>query len=309
MKIHTAIGCAACIGALLAPWAPTFAAAEETPAAGISPDQANAFYMQQLDESSGMLAQVALARKSLDLGMNDDAVLHINKALDVAAKLEKQSPALAVATTLRFGKQVYTFNNQYKDYLIPAVDDMFTVDDYDTRVTHTGKNQQKKVTDEAVANAGISRYRLQLDIRNVDAALHSAKDFAQKGEIEHARLALNDIYTGAVETSAVYEDPVWAVHDNLMVANAMLRDKDYEGARFALKRADSGLKAIEKSGLAGDDAGALAGMQKEVTALRNTLRADNPDVLQKAGESISHWLESLRGIGAKHAAHKSGKAG
>ena len=253
--------------------------------------------MQQLNDSSMMMGQIALARKSLDLGMGADAVYHLTQAQKLATQLQKESPELAVASTLRFNNKVYTFNNEYKDYLIPAVDDLFTVADYDAKV----KRDPKK---DGVAEdeAGIGRYQLALDIRNVQAGLKQASDLAKKGEVANARLALNSIYKGAAENSVVYEDPIWAVHDNLMVANALIKAKDFDGARFALQKAGKELGTLQQHDKYIEDAPMLKKMQTDISELHRTLRADDPNLLQQAGDKISGWLNSIRGVGDKHAA-------
>jgi tetratricopeptide (TPR) repeat protein len=261
--------------------------------------EAGAFYVQQLNESSDMMGQIALARQSLDLGMDDDAVYHLDHAQKLANELQAKTPELAVASTLRFNDKVYSFNNEYKDFLIPTVDDLFTVADFDAKIK---RNPTKDKVSEK--DAGIGRYQLALDIRNVQAALKSAKELTQKGDILEARLALNNVYKGAVENSIVYEDPIWTVHDNLMVANAMVKEKDYDGARFALKKAESELKTIESYDKYASDQPALKKLGEEVKALHATLRKDDPNILKKAGEKISAWLKDIRGIGDKHEAVK-----
>ena len=247
-----------------------------------------------------MMGQVALARQSLDLGLDEDAVYHIGRAQKLATRLQAKSPSLAVASTLRFNNKVYTFNNEYKDYLIPAVDDLFTVDDYDLKVK---RNSKDDVVSEQ--EAGIARYQLALDIRNVQAALKSAKGLASKGDIDKALIALNNVYKGAVESSLVYDDPIWAVHDNLMVSNALIKEKDFDGARFALKRAQKELKTIEGYDKYVSDRPTLQKLQREIADLHKTLREDDPDLLQKAEDEIAGWLKDVRDIGGHHAVAKA----
>lgn len=291
-------GTTALVSVLLVSSIPAMAAPENPK---IPPAVAGSFYVQQLNESSDMMGQIALARQSLDLGMDNDAIYHIGRAQKFATELQEKSPELAVTSTLRFNDKVYSFNNEYKDYLIPAVDDLFTVADFDTKIK---RNPAKDKTAET--ETGVGRYQLALDIRNVQASLKEAKDLAEEGDVLKARMALNNVYKGAVESSLVYEDPIWTVHDNLMIANALIKEKDFKGARFALKKAESQLKTIQGYDKYESDQKALQKMSSEVEELHKTLQADDPGLLQKAGNKISGWLKDVRGIGKKHAPTKEG---
>lgn len=293
MKPTKLLSTTALISALLLSATPTLAA--DKVASHIPPAKAGSFYLQQLNESSEMMGQIALARASLDLGMDDDALHHLKRAEKLAMALQKQSPEMAVTSTLRFGDQMYSFNNEYKDHLIPVVDDIFTVKDYDITV----KRDPKK-TKAAESDAGIERYQLSLNIDNVKAALNRATELTKKKEILSARTALNDIYKGAFESTAVYDNPIWAVHDNLMLANAMVKEKDYDNARFALKRAESGLKALQKHDDYAEDQKLFKRLEKEVHELHTALRKEDPNLLQKAGDDISSWLKNLRVSGKKY---------
>lgn len=258
--------------------------------------EASSFYVQQLNEASDLMGQVNLVRRSLDLGLAQDAVYHIDNALKLADTLQQKSPELAVVSTLRFNGKVYTFNNKFKDYLIPAVDDMFTVNDLDVKL----KKNPKQDDVDALAD-GVGRYQLAVDIRNVEGALTTAKDLAQKGDLPKARAALNDIYKGAVESSQVYDDPIWVLEDNLVVANTLIKDRDFDGARFALKKAETELKSIRTVDKYAADSAVLEQMGGEIAQLRTTIREDDPSWLQSAGDRISTWLRDIRDIGHKSA--------
>ncbi|MCB9072273.1 MAG: YfdX family protein [Bdellovibrionaceae bacterium] len=271
--------------------------ANDSGKANVKMNRNDTFYLQQLNESSEMLGQVTMARKALDLGFNKDAVYHIRQAQDFAIELKSKSPELAVASTLRFNNKVYTFNNKYKDYLIPAVDDLFTLNDYDVKINH----KKPEVVED---DLGIGRFQVKLDVRNVQSALNEAISLAQKGNIEKARIALNNIYKGAIEDSVVYEDPMWTVNDNLMASSQLIKEKDYNGARFALDKASFAVKTIEKNNKYTTDTSALKKLDQEITDLNESLRKKDPTILERAEDKISVWLKEVRDLTAKHAAKK-----
>ncbi len=255
------------------------------------------FYVQQLNESSDMMGEISLAKHALDLGFSKDAVYHIDQAQNFATQLQKKSPELAVSSTLRFNNKVYTFNNKYKDYLIPTVDDMFTVAEYDTKIKRNPKKD--KIAED---QAGVGRYQLALDIRNVEGALSKSKELANDGKDLQARNELNNVYVGAVENSVVYDDPIWAVNDNLMVTNELIKEKDFRGARYALNKAGQELQTIRKTDKYKGDAKTLGTLQNDIAALHKTIRKDDPNMFIKAGDKISGLLKDVRGIGERHAA-------
>jgi hypothetical protein len=295
MKNLKLLGTTALMGIILATSMPVMASdtAMSAQQEGAQKSSAAAsLYQEQLKEASEMVGQVDLARHALDLGMNHEAIEHIRKARLLSDKLKERSPELLVASTLRAGDKVYTFNNEYKDYLIPVVDDLFTTEDFNVMV----KSNPSK--DKAAENmVGVGRYSLALDIRNVSKALNDAAQMARDSKLAAAREALNNIYIGAVETSVAYEDPIWAVHDNLMASQAMITDQDYDGARFALKNAEKGLSAIEKSGQYSENSDTIKILKEEVVGLQYSLEKKDPTISQKAEQAISGWLKDIRSIG------------
>lgn len=296
MKPLKLLGTSALVAAVLVTSMPAMAQTSATPQKKITAPASPSFYAEQMKEASMMMGQVGLARDALNIGMNEEAANHITKARQLAATLEEKAPELSVASTLRAGGKVYTFNNEYKDYLIPVVDDLFTTDDYDILVKPNPSND--KVA-EKVAEVG--RYRLTLDIRNVAKALDQAHSYALDGKIMEARIALNNMFLGAFETAVAYEDPIWSVHDNLMASYAMILNKDYAGARFALKDAGKALKTIEKSGNYAANSETIKRLEQEVSALHESLKIKNPPLIQKAEKTISGWLKDIRQIGHQNA--------
>lgn len=248
-------------------------------------------YVKQVREGSEMLGQIDLVRSSLDLGFTDDALDHIQQAQKLAAELKKQSPDLFVASTLKVGDKIYTFNEEFKHYLVPVVDNRFTYTDYNMKVKIDPSKDQISEKD-----ASVERYMLSLDLRNVEAALERAKTFTEEDKLIDATLALNSVFDGAFENFVNYTDPIWAVHDNLIASQAMVIDENYDGARFALKTAEKELKAVEKSNIYPEDSNTLAVMKGEVIALQTMLRDRDPTILQKTEKSISKWLKNIRNI-------------
>ena len=274
---------------------PAMAAVDKAKSTDVPANKTDLFYQKQLSKADKMMGQIALARKSLEIGLDQDASYHIAKAQDMASQLQKESPEIITSSTLRYNDKVYNFNDKYKDNLIPAVDDLFTIRDYDAKLK--GDVKKDKITEEKV---DVARYQLELDISNVQTALKMSKKEAQKGEIDKARNALNDIYKGAVENAVVYQDPIWAVQDNMMVAKAMLKDKDFNGARYALKKSQSELKTISKQDSYATDSKTLKRLENEASDLHESLSKSDPSLLQKAENTISGWLKDVRDIGNRH---------
>ena len=280
---------------------PAMAAVDKTSkSTDVPPGKTDMFYEKQLNKADNMMGQIALARKSLEIGLDKDASYHIAKAQDMASQLQKESPEIITTSTLKYNDKVYNFNDKYKDNLIPAVDDLFTIRDYDAKLK--GDVKKDKVTEK---NVDVARYQLELDIRNVQKALKEANEDARKGEINEARDALNEIYVGAVENAVVYQDPIWTVRDNMMVANEMLKANDFKSARYALKKAESELKTISKQDEYAADSKTLKRLEKEASDLHKSLSKSDPSLLQKAENTISGWLKDVRDIGNKHDKSKS----
>lgn len=243
-------------------------------------------YHEQLRNGSLMIGHVSLALMALENEVLNVAGKDVDEALKLARRLEKSVPEFKSKDTLRFGKLTHEEESTTRVLYIPIVDESFMVHGFDTR---GGKREKIRETDAKMVHVHVS-----LDIRKAISGLMDAKAALKKQDATAAEKALNGILSTAVADEVIVSDPLHVAHDNLILAENLLREKRYDAARFALKYARKGF----------DDYGSRAHdpaqkqhagqMQKDIDELSEQLRKEDPTTLQKAGDTVKGWGANVK---------------
>ena len=292
MSTRKLLTTAALVTLMIGAAAPSFAEAAKTqtntPAASSS-GLVDAQYEENLRQAGSMLGEIGTARLLLDLGVVPDAQNHIQRAEKIAAELEQNAPEIIAHDTFKLGKSTYKYNGDIKDYMIPVIDDVLTVKDFEVLV-----RSKKNANVDEVDNSMV-RYKMSMNIKDVHKFLLDAQEKVAKSDKEGTLRALDDIYRGAFIEEAAYDNPYLAVNDNLVLAHNQITRKNYGEARFALNHAVLGLKNIEKSGEGTPNVRDAKRMSEEITALQNELKIDDPTVFEKAEQKVQNWMKEVRG--------------
>ncbi|MDP2695439.1 MAG: hypothetical protein Q8O58_11325 [Gallionella sp.] len=262
---------------------------QKTPAETVRPPAADATHAQEIDKAyrqqlrngSLMIGHTSLALMALEHGVLDVASQDVDVALKLARTLEKSVPEFKSRDTLSFGKLTHEEESATRVFYIPIVDESFMVHGLDTR----GRKHEKiRETDAKMIHTHVS-----LDIRKAVSGLTDAKAALEKKDAKAAETALNGILSAAVADEVIVSDPLHVAHDNLVLAENLLREKRYEAARFALKYASKG---FEDYGSRLHDPARkqhVEQMQKDIDALAEQLRKEDPTRLQKAADTVKGW--------------------
>lgn len=270
------------------------AEAQKKPAETVRPPAADATHAQEMDKAyheqlrngSLMIGHMSLALMALEHGIIDVAGKDVDEALKLARTLEKSAPEFKSKDTMRFGKLTHEEESATRVFYIPIVDESFMVHDLDTR---GGKHEKIRETDARMVHAHVS-----LDIRKAVSGLTDAKAALDKKDAKAAEKALNGILSAAVADEVIVSDPLHVAHDNLILAGNLLREKRYDAARFALKHAS---KDFEDYGSQVHDPARkqhVEQMQKDIDALAEQLRKEDPTTLQKAGDTVKGWGATVK---------------
>lgn len=270
------------------------AQAQQKPAEPGQPPAADATHEQEMDKAyheqlrngSLMIGHMSLALMALEHGVFDVAGKDVDEALKLARTLEKSVPEFKSKDTMRFGKLTHEEESTTRVFYIPIVDESFIVHGFDTR---GGKREKIRETDAKLVHAHVS-----LDIRKAVSGLTDAKAALDKKDAKAAEKALTGIVSAAVADEVVASDPLMVVHDNLILAESLLGEKRYDASRFALKYARKGLGHY--SSRLHDPARKqhVDQMQKDIDALSDQLRKEDPSTLQKAGATVKGWSASVK---------------
>lgn len=238
-------------------------------------------YHRQLRNGSLMIGHMSLALMALEHGILDVAGKDVDEALKLARALEKSVPEFKSKDTMRFGKLTHEEESVTKAFYIPIVDESFMVHGLDK---HDRKQEKIHETDAKMVHAHVS-----LDIRKAVSGLTDAKAALKRKDAKAAEQALNGIVSAAVADEVVVSDPLHVAHDNLILAENLLREKRYDAARFALKYARKGLDDYSSRLHDSAQKQHAEKMQKDIDALSEQLRKEDPNTLQKAGDTVKGW--------------------
>lgn len=257
----------------------------EKPAANSATEQ----YREALSQANKMLGYVNLAYLATDLNLTDRAVADITAAQIIASQLEKNAPTFVSESKLKYGKLTYDIKGEERNYYIPVLDDVFVVRDYD------GIFKSASVLDIVERDARLVNARLDIDIRQVNTALKNALNDVKNERLNSAKVALSEIYQGALTDESEIETPIWAIHDNLKLSQNLISNQQYDSVQFALEHARESLNALEQSDQSIPDATTMKKLDGEIMAMEKQLRANKPGMLHKAELKINQWLHTVDG--------------
>lgn len=243
-------------------------------------------YHKQLRDSQLMIGQISLALIILDHGGLDAAATDVDAALRLAQTLEKSAPEFKSKDSMLFGKLTHEEEGSTKLYFIPVAHDDFMVHSFDRP---EGKGEKVRETDARMIHAHVL-----LDVRKAVKGLTDAKAALQKADAKAAERALNGILSATVTNEIAASDPLHVAHDNLVLADNLLREKRYDATRFALKYARNGLGDYTKNVHDFARKQHVEQLQKNIDTLSDQLSQQDPSVLQKAAVMVSGWASDVK---------------
>lgn len=288
MRKRTGMGAAwiAVLGLVLMPLAAIAAEGEET-----NPEKMKRELAEQRQAtrtlSHKMMGHVNLAELALDVSLGDEALNQLQKAKKIASQLQAEAPQVVSSTQYKYGKLTYKFEDQTKHYYVPVIDDLFLLSEYqETHHTFGGEDLEE-------IDAGVVEVTISADLREVLRALADAEAKIGAKDIPGARIALSNIFKNSITDEEVVRDPVWAVHDNLALAQNFAQDGNYDAARLALGHAAKRLKELEKNSKDATATADFKSMHGEVTKLQADLRKNDPSLPQRVRDRVSTWMERM----------------
>jgi hypothetical protein len=234
-----------------------------------------------------MMGQINLAAVALDTKLPEAARANLDRASALAAQLEGTAPEVQSKTQLKYGKVSYNFENQAKNYYVPIVDDLFLLSDYKSTF-HAWKSR----SDIDETDAGVVLVTVSADLREIQKALDDAKTKLDAKEFAAAGAALNSIYADAIVDEVAVTDPLWAVHDNLALAQNLIREEHYKAARFALQHARKELAKLEKQ--RPEDTGSIQQLDASIAKVEGELRQKDPSLTQRIDGTVASWMTTVR---------------
>lgn len=234
-----------------------------------------------------MMGHVNLAALALDTRLPDAARDHLERASALASQLEEMAPQVQSKTQFKYGKVSYDVENEARNFYVPIVDDVFLLSDYKSTF-HVWESRP----DIQETDAGMVLVTVRADLREVKKALQEAEKKIDAKEFAAAEMALTDIYRDSIVDEVAITDPLWAVYDNLALAQNLVREDQYDSARFALEHARADLGKLKK-----ERPEAIESIQKldaSVAEVERELERKDPGLTERLEGSVASWMTTVR---------------
>lgn len=226
-------------------------------------------------------ARVALAMKNTTL-----AGQHLMQARTMVAAIKNATVEQRVITGVESGRIVYQYDTEYRYHYFPI---------------QTGPVQVKTMdngplwatNDLAVTDADIVYLTLDLTGDKAEMHLSEAETAITKNNLKLADDHLAQLTEAVVTVDGKVAMPSVKARDNIALARNFIAGKNYEGASYALKHADTALDDMQKDNNNKSRLADIAAMRKDVKSLQEYITKKDPNMIQKANAKMDKWWKDL----------------
>lgn len=235
-----------------------------------------------------ILGYASESRAALDDNNTQDAIDDLVMASEELGRIHDIKSYME-ANGVMFGRVFY---GDSRSYYIPVADDTYAVRSYKQGPFWSGKKGM------AVSDVQLVLVNISIDPEKAAQHIHTAqKDIAHK-DYSKAQTELNDLLEESIRTVASSEQPFTRLQDNVYLTRVLLAQRNYDGARYALKHAKSALDDYAKT-LAKPDA-RVNSMKLEIEALDKTIQQRDPSMLKQAEQKVEKWWKELKSWSSKN---------
>jgi len=244
--------------------------------------------------TSQLLTHVGKAAQQLADARTENARAEIEKAQALVKVVRGLLPTTTVTTTVRDaqGKEIYREAEQVQDDQIPIFSGAVAMEVVEPIIE--AKRDEAALKGVRLADAEVIRTAVLVDLNYVDRKLRRALEVIAKPQDAVVELAL--IQTGGVRFYAHKEDsPLVDVQHALRLAERMVREKKYDGAKANLQTAKLQLEAYRA--LVGDTAGKpVAELEREIQKLSGELQTPGAaDKVRSMWDKVAGWFKRESG--------------
>ena len=255
----------------------TTAAAEIGTDAATDPRMAAAGFVEHVND-----ARVALAMKNPEL-----AKQHITQARNMVALIKNVTADRRRVTEVQSGRIVYRYDTEYKYHYFPL---------------QTGPVQVKQLdngpmwakNDLAVTDADIVYLTLDLNGDKAETYLSEAETAVASGDLRAADDRLAQLTDAVVSVEGKVAMPGVKAYDNIALARNFIAGRNYEGAGYALKHAESALDDMQHNEHDKTRLAEIARMRKDVESLQQYVAKKDPSMSDKALAKMDQWWQDLK---------------
>lgn len=242
---------------------------------------------QDIDESAIVLGRIGVAKLALVHGLKGEARANIKSAIDAAQGLRPNTPKFSMA----FGLLSYKTSSGEGRSFVPLVGGAFSARMLDEKLLKSGATKTE-LTDAEVTHAQVG-----INGDAVKAGLQKSEEALRRGQGDAALAVLNGITDAALTPSETAQGTLQLARDSLMLAQQLLKDRDFRAAAFAAGHAREALSAAADTdsvlkAKAADTNKAIKGLDDLGDSIRSgrTLGQKSPEA---AASELARQLEGL----------------
>ncbi len=232
-------------------------------------------------------AQVALAMNN-----GPRAEQHLEQARRITAAIVAANPELRgkpVSKDLRTSRILFNSGNKDSRY------HFFPIETGPIEVTKVRKGPfWTKKGGLAVMDAEIIYVTIDLTNARFDYHVDNAEQAIHEGKFNKADSHLARLISELISVNNSIHMPLDKARDNIALARDFVIQKNYAGARYALKHADRALHEMERDSRYKARRNDIIAVRQDIKELQQIIRKDDPTLLDKTEAKLSGWWDHMK---------------
>jgi hypothetical protein len=135
---------------------------------------------------------------------------------------------------------------------------------------------------------------ISINPEKATAHLQAAKDKINGGDYKAADKELKGLLDESITETTATEQPLVKLQDNIYLARVLVRQENYDGARYAIKHAKDALNDYEKSLTTSESRADVDNMRQDIDTLNEIIARRDPDLLKKATDKVDAWWKKIK---------------
>ncbi len=231
-----------------------------------------------------LLGYVSEARVILNDKQKNAAIIYIDEALREIQNISNTREYLEMSG-VQFGRILY---GKDSNYYIPISDDTYAMRTY--------ANGPFWSSDKATAVRDVELVTFDIAIIPEKATLHlqEAKKKLETSDYKAASNELQQLLEESVHEVKSETQPFIKLRDNIYLTRILIRQQNYDGARYTLKYAKSALDEYEKSVTDDNLRTNVKNLRTEIESLDKTIKSKDPTLVQQSVAKIDKWWNDMK---------------
>jgi hypothetical protein len=224
-------------------------------------------------------ARVAIGKENKEVAnaLLDSALQELNSIRNTQDNLQMMQ--------VPFGRVLY---GQVNSYYIPIADDIYAIRSY-AHGPFWSPNKATAVRDVELVNVNIA-----INPDKAEAHLEAAKQKIATDDFSEADKELSYLLNESIHQTAAAGQPYAKLQDNIYLTRVLMRQQNYEAARFTLKHAREALNDYDKTNLSPDQRADAENLRREMETMDATIQKRSPTMLSKATDKVEQWWKDLK---------------